>query len=199
MSKRLNVKLRNQIVSNAVSKAGVTEAQEQNRRALDDLMEEIRLKNNGYTDEQLNAFLEDVKVAEKRIPEHIRVSTGGLYRSRMSRLNIRGQHHRVEFTVEFGREYHRVAASNAYVVVDPDSEHATRFFSLLEEDETLEAQELSIRSQVGATINNYRTVQQLLKAWPEAAELLPSDEQIINLPAVRTDVLNNLIGLPSAT
>lgn len=43
----------------------------------------------------------------------------------------------------------------------------------------------------------FNTDNQLLKVWPEAAELMPKETKKVQLPAVQTADLNALIGLPS--
>lgn len=51
-----------------------------------------------------------------------------------------------------------------------------------------------------AKLNTYRTIKQLLEHWPEAEELvaeLPPVEVAPSLPAITTERLNTLIGLPS--
>lgn len=52
-----------------------------------------------------------------------------------------------------------------------------------------------------AKLNTYRTIKQLLEHWPEAeelvAELPPMDKAAPSLPAITTERLNSLIGLPS--
>ena len=51
-----------------------------------------------------------------------------------------------------------------------------------------------------AKLNTYKTIKQLLEHWPEAEELvaeLPPMEKAPSLPAITTERLNTLIGLPS--
>lgn len=51
-----------------------------------------------------------------------------------------------------------------------------------------------------AKLNTYKTIKQLLEHWPEAEELvaeLPPVEKVPSLPAITTERLNTLIGLPS--
>ena len=51
-----------------------------------------------------------------------------------------------------------------------------------------------------AKLNTYKTIKQLLEHWPEAEELvaeLPPVEKVPSLPAITTERLNSLIGLPS--
>lgn len=53
--------------------------------------------------------------------------------------------------------------------------------------------------QVRTSLSQYRTVKQLLVAWPEAEELLPKPEkkETKNLPAVPVAILNAQLGLPT--
>lgn len=56
-----------------------------------------------------------------------------------------------------------------------------------------------LEKEVLSTLSSISTVKKLLDIWPEAKELIPSKilEVKTNLPALKTDKLNSLIGLPS--
>ena len=56
-----------------------------------------------------------------------------------------------------------------------------------------------LRTQIKGTLSRFSTDKTLLKVWPEAVELLPNyvPETKSQLPAVRTEELNKLIGLPT--
>lgn len=60
--------------------------------------------------------------------------------------------------------------------------------------------EASIVASVEAVVNSVTTERKLLKVWPEAKELLPKASEIAqkaNLPALRIEELNSIVGLPS--
>ena len=71
------------------------------------------------------------------------------------------------------------------------------FLSLEADRKALLAKKDGITLQVLATLNQFSTVGKLLKAWPEAKELLPKEMAGPALPVVLTKDLNCLIGLPS--
>ena len=57
-----------------------------------------------------------------------------------------------------------------------------------------------VYTAVFSKLESYRTIKQLLEHWPEAEELvaeLPPMEKAPSLPAITTERLNTLIGLPS--
>lgn len=55
----------------------------------------------------------------------------------------------------------------------------------------------TVYSEVSGLINKVRTVESLLKIWPEAEELLPNADQVTsNVPSVAVSNLNSVLGLP---
>lgn len=80
-----------------------------------------------------------------------------------------------------------------------DNPLTAEFHKLHNIQEAITADRNTLTANVRGALSNITTDKRLLEAWPEAAELLP--EQLVtassNLPAVRVDKLNAMIGLPS--
>lgn len=84
------------------------------------------------------------------------------------------------------------------VTLTADHPLAVRFFALEDREKEIEERRHALRTQVRAALNQVNTVAQLLKVWPEARELLPGQAAPApQLPAVRAEELNALVGLPS--
>ena len=84
-------------------------------------------------------------------------------------------------------------------VIPVDSPLAEEFNKLEEELKDLRRKWHNIEIQVNAALSQCTTTNQLLKVWPEAVELLPSESipKKKQLPAIPVEKLNLLIGLPS--
>ena len=79
-----------------------------------------------------------------------------------------------------------------------DSEFTVEFLSIENDYKALLAKREGLYLQVNAALAPFTTVKKLLEAWPEAAELLPTniEDTKPQLPAILTKDLNCLIGLP---
>ena len=69
-----------------------------------------------------------------------------------------------------------------------------------QQEDTLKGGLDELAGALMAKLNTYKTIKQLLEHWPEAEELvaeLPPVEKAPSLPAITTERLNSLIGLPS--
>jgi len=69
----------------------------------------------------------------------------------------------------------------------------------IEIEDKIREELIELEQSVYASISGITTLKKLLETWPEVVELLPSDitQQPVRLPALRTDNLNKLIGLPT--
>lgn len=88
----------------------------------------------------------------------------------------------------------------ATTVITADHPLAVRFFELENLEKDIEQRRIELRTKVRAALNSVNTVAQLLKVWPEAAELLPKTvAPKSTLPAIPVADLNALVGLPSGS
>ena len=75
-----------------------------------------------------------------------------------------------------------------------------RISQFRQQEDTLKGGLDELAGALMAKLNTYKTIKQLLEHWPEAEELvaeLPPVEKAPSLPAITTERLNSLIGLPS--
>lgn len=93
-------------------------------------------------------------------------------------------------------EGERAAVSGAMFAADDPL--SVQFEQLENEDKAISNKREAIRTQVRAALSNVNTIKQLLTAWPEAAELLPTyAAPKPTLPALCVADLNAAIGLPT--
>lgn len=202
---RLNKEIKQEILNNAIKKSAlVTEA-----NALISERAEIaeKLRRQFVSEEvenEINALHEKLRSLEKEtgVDLYNNYST-----SPEIQININGCRHDVLFSgfeydvstnilKKFDRNNHVrkiISRSKRYVVTDD--------CGLLENEkkcEKLLERYNSLTTQVNAILSKCNTDGQLLKLWPESAELIPKD---IAKPStalmVKTDELNTILGLPS--
>lgn len=65
--------------------------------------------------------------------------------------------------------------------------------------EELDSSAKSIKANVKAVVYSVNTTKRLVEVWPEAAELIPSEIEVVRaaLPAIDFNNLNASIGIPS--
>lgn len=198
MSKRLNNWMREKIIENALEKSGLNRQEEQYNA-------DRKVWANAVADESLGGaqavalILETekkvAKLAEKlksQIP-NLKVCTPQIV-SRASSImaNIAGCKVRVA-------EWEGLRPA-CEVTLTADHPLAIQFFELERRHSDLTEKRCTLKANVKAVVDSVATVASLLRAWPEAAELLPKDAAPASqLPAVQAADLNKLIGLPSGT
>lgn len=193
MSSRLNNRIRDAIVENALKKSGYAagcEAYEGRRNAF---IEALRLVGLGIDADQLAVIQTKIEKLRQSIPEQVR-GTGTVLNKRYGfRLNAGGE-----------RERYRFADDQEHVTADEITIPSGHLLfdereALKAEDARLKAMKESITGPVRAAVNAVSTVKALLNVWPEAKELLPEalPEAKAQLPALHVEELNALVGLPT--
>ncbi len=198
MSKRLNNWMREKIIENALEKSGLNRQKEQYNA-------DCEVWANAVADESLGGaqavalILETekkvAKLAEKlksQIP-NLEVCTPQIVsRAGSIMANIAGCKVRVA-------EWEGLRPA-CEVTLTADHPLAIQFFELERRHSDLTEKRCTLKANVKAVVDSVATVAGLLRAWPEAAELLPKDAAPApQLPAVQAADLNKLIGLPSGT
>ena len=77
---------------------------------------------------------------------------------------------------------------------------AIEFDELLAKQRDLNKRYKDMRLQVEAAVSKFTTTDKMIKVWPESVELIPATDpevQKAQLPALLTEDLNKMIGLPS--
>jgi septal ring factor EnvC (AmiA/AmiB activator) len=190
---KLTTSMRAAIVDSALEKAGVYKARAEytaKRKAWANAVADATL---GGPDALAKLEVANQKIARivKTLPEQfqrtLRVGplTGGVYAS------FGGFRTHVN---EWDGE-RPALGSQLFAADDPLS---VQFEELEREDKAISDKRETIRTQVKAALSNVNTVKQLLAAWPEAAELLPTNAAPKpTLPALCVADLNAAIGLPT--
>ena len=194
---RLTQDDRKRIITNAVNASPLKAA----RLALVDegyqIADRIRIESLGGADgvKRLNKALADVDKLLEDIPDDVVRYKQVTHRKDYFYIGLgesatRQVVHLRNYEVINGGQYNLVHTSELYRLY--------RDWQTREEsnDRAIKA----MREEIAASISGYSTRHQLLKAWPEVAELLPDNlkpRPKANLPALKTDRLNKLIGLPT--
>ena len=190
---KLTVSMRDAIVDNALEKAGVVKARSEyqlKRRAWAAAVADASL---GGPEVRAQLEVANQKVAKiiKTLPKSFQRNlqvgpiTGGIYASFGGRRTPVNEW-----------EGDRAAVSGVmFTAEDPLS---IQFEELENEDKAISEKRQAIHTQVKAALSNVNTIKQLLTAWPEAAELLPTyAAPKPTLPALCVADLNAAIGLPT--
>lgn len=196
---RLTIALKEKIIEAAFEKSGVTKRLadiDVKRKAW---AEDVRIKALGGKKkaDEYEALHQQVKSMLEALPKSMQ--SDGHYNGIVVRrdddilLNVAG----MRFRANFG-EY-RVTPKEYTLLAD--DKLAIRFSELEAEEHAACDQKQTVRTTVCAALEKVSTIKALLKIWPEVVELLPAgydtDPAKAQLPAIRTEDLNAMIGLPS--
>lgn len=197
-NRRLNQALREQIVQNALDKAGVTEAQNQWDADYRVWAEKVRVYTNGISDVKIAELEAKVAMILHEIPSQTRQqdSISLVYRGTYDMVNIGGLRVRVDYYGADGRAENRPRPSGDASV--PTHHTLTKqFHALNARHDEIEERRSTIRAQVKAVVDSVQSYRALLDVWPEAEGLLPTEETIpvVGLPALNVADLNAAIGL----
>lgn len=194
MTRITNV-LRDAIVAKAIDKAGLNAKRAEHNKRRAAWKEAVRIDGLGgpVRAAELEALDAQIRKLQEKIPEALRSSCGGgLDRNSCVYVNIAG----AKVYVSFGDS---VPSRYRNHVITADNPLAQQFYDLEAEEKALDDDQATLSAHVRGALSKFTTVKRLLDAWPEAKELLPDrlPEAKPTLPAVRTEELNALIGLPS--
>jgi hypothetical protein len=182
--------LKDAIVDNALVKSGYTAARAAYLKRRSAWGEAIRLDSLGIPESQLKDFEKKLKKLVDQVPTTLRSGTVGLRYDDSLYLTVAGQKDLVHFKAAVAPYRHEIAFDHPLAIEREQ---------LINEEARLDKWRDDVRAPVKAAVNSVTTVAALLKAWPEAKELIPKDvpEAAVQLPAVRVADLNKLIGLPT--
>lgn len=197
---RLNMKIREAIVVNAV-KASNYDAQIASL-VKDRIVwvEKVRLGGmpNGLADSLDATYQAALKLLEGTPEQYLSISRTRHYH--MS-VNVAGHQIRAYFSGHFGdrkclKNVTKCAPYNVTLLANDPL--VGQFAQLEKRAAKAKAYREGIRHHVRAMVASVTTVEKLIAAWPEAAELIPKEEAVAApFPALRIDDLNAMIGLPS--
>lgn len=198
---RLTKEIKLQIINGAVVKAGIPAEEEALRLRRVDWAEAVRVDSLGGKGgaETVDKAIEQIKAITMALPEGVTTGYQPIRVDSDFYLNCGGISLRPRFNGTFGYDscHEPVRKPCCSCKLAADHPLAIEFHQLEQDAKSLKEKREHIESSVAATVSGINTDNQLLKVWPEAAELMPKEIKKVQLPAVQTADLNALIGLPS--
>ena len=202
---RLNNKIRNAIVENAIAKSGVVarEGELIARRAK--LADDVRLFSIGGADaeKKLDSDFEKAEKQIKKLDEKFFKYTSypRPRRGRNIAVNFSGRAARLHFNgleCNQGESTYKNYVTESRVVITADNPLNDEFDAIELDQRTVNDLRAHVKAEVSAMVNSVTTVKKLLEIWPEAKELLPPEECVQSTAIVaNVDNLNTIIGLLS--
>lgn len=203
---RLNKEIKSKILHNAIDKSPlITEAKKLTAERAE-IAEKLRRK---FITEDHEVEINQLKERLKELQKKTKIDLLSCYDTDNEiMINISGQRHNVCFSgfcsgvsneilgiydVAKTRVWKKVSRGTRYAVEDDCG-----LMKNIDECEALYNKFLDLKTQVNAILGKCNTDNQLLKIWPESAELIPA-ESVKQSTAlmVKTDALNSMIGLPT--
>jgi len=198
---KLTNAIKQQIVTAAIAKAGIPAEEEALRLRRVDWAEAVRVDSLGgkVGAEAVDKAIEQIKAIAMALPEGVTTGHQPINVDSDFYLNCGGISLRPRFNGTFGYDSCHEAVRKPCRSCKLAADHplAIEFHQLEQDAKSLKEKREHIENSVAAAMSGINTDNQLLKVWPEAAELMPKEIQKVQLPAVQTADLNALIGLPS--
>lgn len=189
---RLTKHIREQILANAQTKSGNRAARDATKQKRRDWAESIRLAAIGDRAADLEAIAAKVEKLRLQVPEEYRCSGSVVAHRGHIHVNLAG----ITLWVN-DWDGNKVAPNSA--VFTADNPLVQQFHDICAEEKANNDRWDQVKASVNAATGAVTTFKALLKAWPEAKELLPEhvEEAKVQLPAIQVADLNALVGLPS--
>lgn len=107
----------------------------------------------------------------------------------------------VIYAVEVASDQRRCPAMDSSYdvkkVYDAGSAMADEITDIVRETQQMEQSISEAQKQVGVTLDQFVTVEKLVEAWPEVTPFIPEKQRPVSLPALPTQQLNDMLGLPT--
>tara|TARA_Y100001938_G_scaffold149998_1_gene239123 strand:- start:4581 stop:5201 length:621 start_codon:yes stop_codon:yes gene_type:complete len=201
---RLTKALKEQIIENALVKAGVREREAALKVRHAEFAEACRIFAIGGEEEakKVEKQMTKIKKLWLELPSYarghsldsinygIRVANTGTSEERYWYFGGSKPCHRADRKPKYSPPFVNIA----------DNEPLIQEHSAIElEKEAVHNLKQSVEANVSTVLDTVTTVKKLLEVWPEAGELLPKSEAgaSMHLPAIQVTQLNAMIGLPS--
>lgn len=201
----LSSSIKEQIICNALAKAGIPKRKAALRAARVAWAERVRIQAIGGQEIEAEIIknLKKIEMLASKFPESLKTANSVIRKDNDIYLNLAGSRVNVYFNGNY-RGYesgspdhiHKIAPSEFTILAEDPL--VTEFYGFDTLYKQIQNDESDIRQNVSAALSKVRTVKRLLEEWPEAKELLPADAPSVPLPpAIRRETLNEMIGLPS--
>lgn len=203
MTTRLNVSIKDKIVSNAIKQAGIPTKEEALEKRRAEWAEAVRIHAIGGKQEaaKMERLRKRLRKSLDDAPRKLVKEDDPIRRDYDILVNVGGLAYRAYF--HGGTDYKHSALvwkiTPYQCTVEAGHALADEFHEIESQANAIREERDTIYSNVRAALDGVRTVKRLLEEWPEAKDLLPSDmsEEKKHLPAVRREELNSMIGLPA--
>jgi len=201
---KLTNAIREVIVNNAVAKSGLNDVRDAIVKQRAEWANKVRLEAIGgaEVEKSLRAINDQYKMLRESVPKSVQ---GDFRKPAKTRneiyLNVAG----ISFSAYFhgGIDYnrcdqtYRISPSSHTLLAD--NPLVAEFHEIHNKQAEYDDKLSTLMNLVQASIQKVTTVKKLLEVWPEAKELIPEEveKQVKQLPAIKTEDLNKMIGLPS--
>lgn len=195
---RLTNEIRDKIISNAITKA-IGERETVQLKSFEDKFSDELVKTAlGDRLGNLTKIEKEIKKLIDKIPEEFRNWEGEhhVIKYNVVRLNIAGQ--AVDWAFDEPRIFPRNTWRDRYVI--PQGHELVKMMDdYRAEQKAISDIKTNVRENVRALVYSVTTVKKLLEVWPESLELIPSniEKPIVQLPSIKIEQLNALIGVPT--
>ena len=208
MSVRLTNDARDKIIAAAMEKSGFPKRLEEARANVEKIKMECliaafgglkpyrRLVDRFNTIEEKIKALKDEGILVRSSREY---STWNADKMNLAGMNVSYPSHSVLSMPEFkGLSFIRLA-DGTKPTLTADNPLVQKFLDAEKVVEELNSSAKSIKANVKAVVYSVNSTKRLVEVWPEAAELIPSDIEVVRaaLPAIDFNNLNASIGIPS--
>lgn len=189
---RLTTSMREQIVDNALEKAGIN-------KAFTEYADERRAWACAVADESIGGpeVIAKLEAANKKIAKAISELPKALQE------DLRAGPLEGAIYASFGGMRCRVNEWEGYrpaksgLMLPSSHQLSERFEALESKKKELDKRKHELKTEIRAVLDSVSTVGKLLAVWPESKELIPAASQKATLPSVSVESLNAAIGLPS--
>lgn len=195
---RLTNEIRDKIIDNAIKKALGDRESVQLKELADKFSAKLIETAVGDNLKKLKMIEQSIADLISQIPENFRQyeTETHVRKDSVVRLNIAGQ--AVDWYFDNEQIFPFTSWRERYVI--PQG----HFLADLMEDYRTEQKKIedirsNVRENVRALVYSVTTVKKLLEVWPESLELIPTNvaKPVVQLPSIKIEQLNALIGVPS--
>lgn len=195
---RLTNEIRDKIVNNAIKKALSDRESVQLKELADKFSAKLIETAVGDNLQKLKAIDSSIANLITQIPENFRQHETETHvrKDSVVRLNIAGQ--AVNWSFDDEQIFPSTNWRERYVI--PQGHIlVTLMEDYRAEQKKIEDIRSNVRENVRALVYSVTTVKKLLEVWPESLELIPTNvvKPVVQLPSIKIEQLNALIGVPS--
>lgn len=201
---KLTNAIRDVIVHNAVAKSGLNDVRDAIVKQRAEWANKVRLEAIGgvEVEKSLRAINDQYEALRESVPKRVQGDFRKPAKTRNDiHLNIAGISFNAYFhgNIDYSRcdQVYRISPSSHTLFAE--NPLVAEFYEIHNKQEEYDDKLSTLTNSVRAAVQKVTTVKKLLEVWPEAKELIPEEveKQVKQLPAIKTEDLNKMIGLPT--